>query len=204
MRKQLSKTRENIERLKVTLSPYMDVIIFMVTLFVANYFWKFTMLGDENGEVVTWLGMNVTAPFDILARHIAFVVYRLTSLFRDTVIMSDPYSVTFVTGGGSRIIWGCSGLKQGFIWLCLMLTVRGGWKHKLWFIPLGWLCCYLFNILRIFLITLLIEHHPDWFPFLHNYLFKYLFYGMFFGLWVWFVERIRGVVPSPEVEQTTV
>ena len=34
----------------------MDIIIFMVTLFVANYFWKFTMLGDENGEVVTWFG----------------------------------------------------------------------------------------------------------------------------------------------------
>ena len=57
---------------------------------------------------------------------------------------------------------------------------------------MGWLLCHAFNILRIWLITLAIEHHPDWFPVLHDYVFKYLFYGMMFALWVWFVEGIRG------------
>ena len=33
----------------------------MVTLLVANYFWKFTMVGDEDGEIVTWFGLDVTA-----------------------------------------------------------------------------------------------------------------------------------------------
>ena len=75
------------------------------------------------------------------------------------------------------------------------------WLHKLWFIPFGWLCCYLFNILRIFIIALFIEHHPEWFHVLHDYIFKYLFYGMLFGLWVWFVEGIRGVESSPASEE---
>ena len=191
--------------------PYRDVIIFMVTLLVANYAWKWTMVGDENGDCVTWFGLDITAPFEFMACHIASVVYWLVSLFRDTAYMSDAHTIRFASGGtGTSVIWGCTGLKQSFIWLCLILTVKGTtatsgkalWLKKLWFIPLGWVCCYAFNILRIFLIALLIEQHPNWFPLLHDYIFKYLFYGMLFGLWVWFVEGIRGVDASPSSEQS--
>lgn len=188
--------------LKSQLRPYRDVIVFVVTLLVANYFWKWTMNGDEYGEQVTWFGLDVTAPFEFMACHIASVVYGLLSLFRDTVYMTDEHTIRFASGVGTTIIWGCSGLKQSFIWFCLILTVRPIFKSsnsqilkfsiaKLLYILLGWLCCYAFNILRIFLIALLIEHHPDWFEVLHNYIFKYLFYAMLFGLWVIFVEKIR-------------
>ena len=184
--------------LKRLFEPYLDVLIFMVTLFVANYFWKFTMVGDENGDMVTWFGIDVTAPFEFMACHIASVVFWLVSLFRDTAHMVGDNCIRFETGSGSTIIWGCSGLKQMFIWMCLILTVRSvtkpayrTWLHKLWFIPFGWLCCHAFHILRIFLITLFVEFHPDWFHVLHDYIFKYLFYGMMFLLWVWFVEKIR-------------
>ena len=188
--------------LQLQLRPYRDVIVFVVTLLVANYFWKWTMNGDEVGTQVTWFGLDVTAPFEFMACHIASVVYGLLSLFRDTVYMADEHTIRFASGVGTTIIWGCSGLKQSFIWLCLILTVRPIFKSsnsqilkfsiaKLLYVLLGWLCCYAFNILRIFLIALLIEHHPDWFEVLHNYIFKYLFYAMLFGLWVIFVEKIR-------------
>ncbi len=192
------------------IKPYRDVIVFMVTLLAANYFWKWTMTGDENGDAVTWFGMDVTAPFEFMACHIARVVYRLVSLFRDTVYMHGDHSICFDSGSGTTIIWGCTGLKQAFIWFWLIATVRP-WivrfspfafrlspfaLAKLWYIPLGWICCYAFNILRIFIITLFIEYHPDWFPILHDYIFKYLFYGMMFGLWVIFVEKIRSSVSA--------
>ena len=96
----------------------------MVTLLVANYFWKFTMVGDENGDAVTWFGIDITAPFEFMACHIASVVYWLVSLFRDTAYMSDAHTIRFAYGTGTTIIWGCTGLKQSFIWLCLILTVR--------------------------------------------------------------------------------
>ena len=216
--------------LKQRYEPYLDVIIFMLTLFVVNYFWKFTVQGDEYGEQVTWFGMDVTAPFEWMACHVASVVYRLVALCRDTVFMPDAHTIRFDNGIGTTIVWGCSGFKQMFIWFFLILTVRNDrkpsksaghsfenphsstiirndsnslpygegrgevkplWLHKLWFIPFGWLCCYAFNILRIFLITILIENHPTWFHPLHDYLFKYMFYAMMFLLWVWFVEKIR-------------
>ena len=190
--------------LRQLFEPYTDVIIFMVTLLAANYFWKFTVSGDENGDLVTWFGLDITAPFEFMACHIASVVYWLVSLFRDTAFMTDPHTIHFTSGSGTTIIWGCTALKQSFIWFWLIATVRP-WNFqlstinyqlsKLWYIPLGWLCCYLFNILRIFLIALFIEHHPEWFHLLHDYIFKYLFYAMLFGLWVIFVEKIR-VLPS--------
>ena len=189
----------------------------MVTLLAANYFWKWTMTGDEDGEIVTWLGMDVTAPFEFMSVHVARVVYELVALFRDTVYLYGEHTIRFESGSGSSIIWGCTGLKQAFIWFWLIATVRP-WivrfspftfhlssfifhfssftLAKLWYIPLGWICCYAFNILRIFIITLCVEHHPEWFPILHDYIFKYLFYGMMFGLWVIFVEKIRSSVSA--------
>ena len=193
----MSNIKCQISNIKLRLQPYSDVLIFMITLLVANYAWKWTFVGDENGDVVTWLGYDVTAPFEFMACHIAQVVYWLVSLFRDTVYMVGEHTVRFETGSGSTIIWGCTGLKQSFIWMCLILTVKSTqpayktWLHKLWFIPVGWLCCYVFNILRITAITLFVEFHPEWFHMLHDYIFKYLFYAMLFGLWVIFVEKIR-------------
>lgn len=190
--------------LKQRFEPYKDVIIFMVTLLVANYFWKWTMVGDEDGDVVTWFGIDVTAPFEFMSCHIASAVYWLVSLFRDTVTMVGDHTIRFESGSGTTVIWGCSGLKQSFIWFWLIATVPASvsgqqsaisgqrlWLKKLWYIPVGWVCCYAFNILRIFLISLFIEYHPEWFPVLHDFIFKYLFYGMLFGLWVIFVEKIR-------------
>ena len=163
----------------------------MVMLLVANYFWKFTVRGDECGDQVTWFGLDITAPFEFMACHVASAVYWLVSLVRDTVYMTGDHTIRFQSGSATSIVWGCTAIKQSFIWMCLMLTVRGGWWHKIWYIPLGWVCCYAFNILRIALIALLIEFHPSWFWWLHGYLFKYLFYAMLFGLWVIFVEKIR-------------
>ena len=187
--------------LKQLFEPYKDVIVFIVTLLVANYFWKWTMSGDEFGEQVTWFGLDVTAPFEMMACHVASAVYWLLGLFRDSVSMPDAHTIHFASGSGLSVIWGCSGLKQNFIWLCLILTVlplTNGrlWSQKLWYIPVGWVACYAFNILRIFLIALLIEHHPDWFEVLHDVIFKYLFSAMLVGLWVIFVEKIRPSVSS--------
>lgn len=185
--------------------PYKDVIIFVVTLLVANFFWKFTMSGDENGETVTWFGWDVTAPFYWMACHVASVVHWLVSLVRDTVYMADEQTIRFDSGAGTKIIWGCTGFKQMFIWMCLILTVRRAdktipasdiWIKKLWYIPLGWFCCYIFNMLRIFIIALIIEQHRNWFPVMHDYIFKYLFYGILFVMWLIFVEKIRPSVSS--------
>ena len=174
--------RMNGERIIERVRPYGDVIIFFVTLMVANYFWKWFIQGDEEN--------------DFLTHHVAVCVYWIIDAIRGTACMPEENMIAFASGVKVTIVGGCSGLKQLFIWTCLMLTVRGGWKQKIWFIPMGWVICHVFNILRIAAIAMLIEFHPERFELYHTYIFKYLFYGMMFLLWVWLVEGIRGDIHS--------
>ncbi len=179
--------------IKQALAPYWDVILFVITLFAANGFWKLTIQAEECCLPVLWFGLDISAPFAFMCEHVASIVYHLIRFFNDEIFMMDETSMRFFTGNSIRIVWGCTAIKQSFIWLIIMLFARGPWKHKVWFIPLGWLVAYLFNILRIFLIALAMEHHPEWFELLHTYIFKYLFYGILFLLWVWWAEKF---VPS--------
>ena len=170
------------------LAPYRDIIVFVVAMMLANYFWKFTFKGDEDGASVFWLGMNVTAPFSMLAEHIACVTAKIAGWFTEGVRYIEPYTVRFADNSGVKIIWGCTGLKQSFIWIVIMVAAAGPWRHKAWFIPMGLLAIYIFNIFRIAFIAILCEHHPEWFDLLHTYIFKYIFYFMLFLLWVWWTE----------------
>lgn len=174
------------------LTPYEGIIRFVVAMLAANYFWKFTVLGDEDGHgAVTWFGLDLTWYFDVLADHIAGIVYTMLHAFDDAVTLTDGNRLRFTdTGVGISIVWGCTAIKQSFIWLVIMLAARGRWTDKLWYIPIGWVFAYAFNIFRIYMVALLTKHHPEWFELLHTYLFKYLFYGCFFILWLLYDEYI--------------
>ena len=175
------------------IGPYRDVLVFAVTLLAANQLWKWMVTGDEaaGATQVMWLWIDVTSLFDHLAEHTARVVYEMVGAVRDTLRLEDGNLLRYENGHGTRIVWACTPVKQAFIWFCLMLTTAGEWRSKAWFIPLGWVLIYLFNILRIFTITLVIEEHPELFTLLHTYILKYVFYGLMFLLWVVYVERVR-------------
>ena len=168
------------------IAPYEGILRFVVAMLAANWFWKLTVIGDEEGiSPVTWFGLDLTWYFDMLCDHVAGAVYALLRCLGEQVTLTNGNIIRFTeTRVGTSIIWGCTGVKQSFIWLVILLAARGQWKDKLWYIPVGWLCAYLFNIFRIFMVALLTKNHPEWFEFLHTFLFKYLFYGMFFCLWL--------------------
>ncbi len=181
----------NFNKIKTAVTPYIDVLLFVVCLFGANILWKLTISGDEEMGEVSFLGLDVTAPFAYYAEYIARACYKYLSVVRDTVHYFPPYNIRFDSGFGVRIVWSCTPIKQAFIWLVIMLFARGLQKRKLWFIPLGWFAIHAFNIIRICCINLLCEFHPQMFSFWHEYVFKYLFYGMMFLLWVWWVEKLK-------------
>ena len=117
------------------LNPYYDILLFIVAMLAANFFWKLTIEADEMGLQVLWLGRDITAAFDIVARHIAHVVYALISLTSDTVSLLEPNIIRFATGSSIIIVWSCTAIKQAFFWMIIMLTARGSWLKKIWFIP---------------------------------------------------------------------
>ena len=177
------------------LQPYEGIIRFVVAMLAANYFWKFTVIGDEHGYgAVTWFGLDLTWYFDRMTDHIAGILYTMLGWLDDSIRLTDGNLLRFMsTGVGVSIVWGCTGIKQSFIWLIIILAARGSWRTKLWYIPAGWLLAYAFNIFRIFMVALLTRDHPEWFELLHAYLFKYLFYGCFFLLWMVYDLRFGDV-----------
>jgi exosortase/archaeosortase family protein len=89
-----------------------------------------------------------------------------------------------------KIVWSCSGLKQMFVFFCIIAFYPGAEKHKLWFIPVGLLLIWFLNVLRISAIVGVFAHFPEQFDFVHE-MSKYIFYFVIFMFWVFWEEKIR-------------
>jgi exosortase/archaeosortase family protein len=183
------------------LEPYRGAILFAVILMVANFFWKYNVLGDEDeglNSLVTLWGIDITTPFVWMAKNVAIVTEFILKILKFDVILKPDNTLGYPNGNGVQIIWACTGLKQAYIFLCIIAFNRGSWKKKIWFIPLGLLVVYIFNIIRIAVIAACMENHPNWFELLHLYAFKYIFYGIIFLMWVLWEEKIGNRQPKPD------
>ena len=157
---------------------------------MSHFFWKFTVLGDETDRFVTFFGMDISAPFIAMSGHVAFMVSKLLDFMNFPVELTPNNIIRHDNGIAVMIVWSCTGLKQAYIFTCIILFYKGPFLKKLWFIPLGLVFVYLFNIVRIAAISAFIKTNPEWFYILHEHVFKYLFYAMIFGLWVVWEEWI--------------
>lgn len=167
-----------------------SVLYFIIILLASHFFWKFFVIGDESNDVVRFLGMNVSYPFIVMSEHIANLTHKVlnfigyeTTLYPNNVVRHNE-SLRSVW-----VIWGCSGIKQAYIFFCIIAFYKGPWKHKLWYIPLGLIVVYLFNNFRIIFITAIIDKYPAQFHLWHEYIMKYAFYGIIFLMWVLWNEK---------------
>lgn len=173
--------------------PIRSVILFFVVLLVANLFWKYDVLGEESttaGSIVTFWGLNISAPFDWMSCHVARAAASVLHFFGSQVSLVPTNVLQYSNGNSVQVIWSCTGIKQAYICFCILAFSPGPWKKKVWYIPACLFVVYLFNIFRISFIVACIENHPHWFQLLHLYIFKYLFYGIIFLMWVIWVENI--------------
>ena len=183
--------------IRAALEPYRDILLFVAAMLLADWFWKLTVCGDEGGDSVTWLCFNLTPFFDALARHTAESVYALLQPFKPSLFLSDGLVIGYGGGKATHIAWSCTPVKQAFIFTAIMLAAQPynplkGALHKLWFVPLGVVLVYVFNILRIAVVVLVIEEHPELFSLFHDHLLKYIFYGFIFLIWLLWT-RLFGV-----------
>jgi exosortase/archaeosortase family protein len=181
-----------LEKLKLPsgLIPYSGIIYFMVILIVSHFLWKFTVLGDESDTIVTFFGLDISAPFSLMADHVAKMVKNILTMFGYVIMGETGNILRHENGNAVRIVWACTGIKQAYIFFCIIAFYRGPFKTKLWYIPLGIAVTYLFNIFRISVITGIVYNHFNLFELVHEHIFKYLFYGLIFGMWVLWEEKI--------------
>ena len=164
------------------LGGYQGVMLFLIVMFVSNFFWKLTVKGDENGLEASFFCFDLSIVFTTLCHHLAVVIHSIFDLFGITTYLYDT-AIYHLNGECVRIVWGCNGVKQSFIFTMIMLFARGPVKHKLWFIPLGLFCVYLINIFRLLLLAYIVRDYPESFDFWHGVVAKYGFYGLIFLMW---------------------
>jgi len=172
---------------------FSGIIYFIIILLVSNMIWKLTVVGDESDTVVSFLSLDISAPFNWISIHIASLTYKIVTLFGFHVNIEQETIIRHLNNNAVKITWACSGLKQTYIMICIIAFYKGSFQKKLYYIPVTILIVYLFNIFRIVVLTIIVKNHPEWFDFLHKQLLKYLFYLVIFGLWVLWEEKIRQV-----------
>ena len=103
-----------------SIEPYSGIIYFVVLLMLSHFFWKFTVIGNETETVVTFFGMNISAPFNFMADHVARVTAWLLETMGYAISLSADNVVRHNNNVAVHVVWACTGLKQAYICVCII------------------------------------------------------------------------------------
>ncbi len=146
-------------------------------------------------EFVPWTEKTALASFwvvNLVCRQPLSLLNYVDSSSSKKIESRTLLSYDRLNGPAINIIWGCTGVKQLYILLLVILFSRGIWWKRFVYFLMGSLVLLLFNVMRISIITLFIKSNPESFEILHDVLFKYLFYGLIFLLWILWEEKLSG------------
>lgn len=97
------------------------------------------------------------------------------------IILNDIYT--------ARVIEGCNSISIIILFLAFIVAFKGSLKNTILFGIFGSLIIYFFNVIRIALLTVLLQEFPNQQMFLHNLVFPAIIYGITFLLWVVWVQK---------------
>ncbi|MBK5723124.1 archaeosortase/exosortase family protein [Dysgonomonas sp. Marseille-P4677] len=217
-----TKTNSYIITLVDRLKPFKDIIWFLCLFLIFEFIWKLCVHQGENERILIVLGKDLTAYTEGINEWTASSVYWVIHdvLGYDNFYIINDVTLYFENSIYIDIIWGCTGLKQFFMFTFIMLFYFGPAKKKLWFIPLSLFILLLINILRLAIIILIVKDpfpewfipinewynnctwentkecyfkfYEDWFNVFHRDIFVWIYYdGVIFVLWLIWEEKIR-------------
>ncbi|MFZ4546899.1 MAG: archaeosortase/exosortase family protein [Bacteroidales bacterium] len=168
--------------------PLVDVFIFVVITYGFHELW-WSFSGQIAGS----------ASFTAAASWLAGTIYNISAwldvhIFRMDVLLYSPNVIHFNDNNtGINVNESCSGFKQMWQVLVLFLLFPGPWKQKLWYIPMGMLSMFLFNIVRIVALSFAMLYWPQHWDFIHLWVLRPIYYFIIFILWVIWVEKYGGM-----------
>lgn len=200
---------------------YKDIIWFLMLFLFFEFCWKLAVhQGDEESTLLVF-GRDLTHythSFNLFTAQLTHWV--VTNLFGYSDFQIDDATIFFEGSLRVDIIWGCTGLKQLFMFTFIMLFYFGPKTKKYWFIPLSLVILTLVNILRLSIICIIIkdpfpewfigmnewynnrtwintpetywQFYTDWFNVFHRDAFTWIYYdGVIFVLWLTWEEVIN-------------
>ncbi len=185
------------QKIKKIIADNKGILLFFVAMFGANMLWKLLISGSEDTATIILLGRYDLSPvFDAISEQVARVTYFFVRIFDNSVVLTNGNVLGIAGGRAVQVVWSCSGVKQMFIFLVIMLFASGSWKNKLWFVPMGLIACYFINIFRTTALTLMINYNYELFQLMHHYILKYLYYALIFLIWVAWEECLKNIKPN--------
>lgn len=175
---------------KYKLQSLVDVAIFCIITVFFHFLWwnglkSFLLTYLSFGSMEAFMAHQVFLPS-------AWIVENVLAYPVNTV----GNGLYFENGGYVEVVGSCSGLKQFYQWIMLMILFPGPWKKKLWYIPLGLLVIHIVNIFRIVILSVVVVHWPQHWDFIHEWILRPFFYVVIFMLWVIWVEKLKGGYPK--------
>jgi exosortase/archaeosortase family protein len=106
------------------------------------------------------------------------------------------HHVLGIHGAGINVFIGptCNGLELYALFAGFVLIFEGSWKHKLWFIPLGIIILYFFNVIRILALVFNGYYFEEWLQFNHKYTYTIVMYVITFIGWMIWVKKFSNQV----------
>ncbi|MBP5259746.1 MAG: exosortase/archaeosortase family protein [Paludibacteraceae bacterium] len=161
---------------------------FAVLLLAVHLFWKYTF-SDGPAGMVFFFNTDVTFLFAPLTKHLTRVVGWLLQHSACPVVVNGSRLVSLADMETIRVVWSCTGVKQMLMMTLILSAAAGPWRHKAWYLPVSLALMSVFNVLRIYLISLLTFRGLLAFEWAHTGG-KYVYYAFIFLLWWLWQEKI--------------
>lgn len=202
--------------------PFLDIIWFLCLFLIFEFIWKLCVHQGEDEGVLLVLGKDMTEYTKdmclLTAKSVYWIVHDLlgySDFLINGVTLQFKGSVLPVD-----IVWGCTGLKQVFMFTFILFFYFGPRKTKLWYIPMSLLILILINVVRLSVIFIIIkdpfpewfisvnewynnrvwensketyiQFYKDWFNVFHRDILTWIYYdGVIFILWLVWEEKFR-------------
>lgn len=84
----------------------------------------------------------------------------------------------------------CLAIPAMVVFTFSILLFDGQWKHKFWFIPLGWLGIFLINLTRLMFVCYAFENFSQQFYEInHSFIYVFITYGLIFAMIMWWMKK---------------
>lgn len=96
----------------------------------------------------------------------------------------------------ARVIEGCNAVSIIILFLSFIIAFSGKLKSTLFYCFAGGIIIYVFNLIRIVILSIGLYHYPWRREILHEVVFPMLIYGTVFLLWMVWVNRFSKIVKT--------
>jgi len=187
--------------LKSTLSDNDKSLLFFLAKIGSLYLlWYivFEFFIKNDGRLDQIITQNISMGIVWLMQHSGIdMYYTLARKIGETYLFIAGTNKPLVRIGAS-----CNGLEPLILFSIFIIAYPGKIMHKLWFIPSGIIIIHFINIIRNYVLTLMVYFRMPSFDLFHRYVFVILVYLIIFGFWMLWVNifSLKGLKNNKKTE----